>query len=795
MSLNGSGLGEGLKGSSSHSPCSYNLIGWEQQMDQLYSYFYLMLFVPGLLLNTLALWVLCRHISKKTKAVIFMINLALADLAHVLSLPLRVYYYFTHTWPFGRVVCLLCFYLKYLNMYAAIVFLVCISAQRCVFLLHPFCARRWRRRYDLLISALVWLLVGLSCSPFIIMRTTSNATASPNPGLNPYTPHTQSPMPTMQQYVSPVYTSHHPMSSQSPPKAGCFKDLPMRRLSMPLAITLMALAEMLGFVLPLAAISYSSIRIVRSLRKRRSLDTQSSSAPLSPTIRPFTSSAFFPSRQAEDQTDNQVNRQTDGEKRRALRMVLSCFSLFLLCFAPYHINFLLYLMVSQGIVSHCATRLAVHQFHPVSLCLASVSCCLNPLLYYFLTSEFRRHFSRRTSSFTSSMASSPLAITSERPTLLRERLTSMERDKTGGRGSRPKMSLPNSSCESSEDLKTYQHHVYAVVYSVILVPGLLGNVLALWVFQAYVRETKRAVVFMMNLAVADLMQVLSLPLRIYYYLNKEWPFGHTVCMLCFYLKYVNMYASIFFLVCVSVRRCELIMRPLQYNSSRHRGDIYVCVAGWLLVCLGCLPFPLLRNPHHGLTRPALRTNSSALLSSSSPLPTSNPAPVCFAELPMRPISAPAAWALLVGAELVGFILPLVLVLACACLTAGSLRERGEGAVQDQGEKRKALRMVLTCAVVFLICFAPYHITMPLDFLAKSDSLGSCALRNLVLRCHPVTLCLASLNSGLDPLMYYFTTGEFRRRFSRPDIPESFSLSRRLSCGTGECKNLTASILN
>lgn len=53
-----------------------------------------------------------------------MINLALADLAHILSLPFRIYYYFTHEWPFGRGFCLLCFYLKYLNMYAAIAFLV-----------------------------------------------------------------------------------------------------------------------------------------------------------------------------------------------------------------------------------------------------------------------------------------------------------------------------------------------------------------------------------------------------------------------------------------------------------------------------------------------------------------------------------------------------------------------------------------------------------------------------------------------------------------------------------------------
>ncbi|XP_062332305.1 probable G-protein coupled receptor 174 [Osmerus eperlanus] len=331
------------------------------------------------------------------------------------------------------------------------------------------------------------------------------------------------------------------------------------------------------------------------------------------------------------------------------------------------------------------------------------------------------------------------------------------------------MNVSNQSCGNSDDLQIYQHRVYAIIYSMILVPGLLGNVLALWVFQSYIRETKRAVVFMMNLAVADLLQVLSLPLRIYYYLIHSWPFGHSVCMLCFYLKYVNMYASIFFLVCVSVRRCELIIRPLHCTASRRRSDLCVSAAGWLLVCLGCLPFPLLRNAG----RP--------------PEPTApSPAPdtACFSELPMVPISVPAGWALMAGAELVGFVLPLVLVLACACLVARSLRDVGEG-VQDRGEKRRALRMVMSCALVFLLCFAPYHITMPLDFLAKADALGSCALRELVLRCHPVTLCLASLNSGLDPIMYYFTTDEFRRRLSRPEIPESFSLGPRPSCTPAE----------
>lgn len=75
------------------------------------------------------------------------------------------------------------------------------------------------------------------------------------------------------------------------------------------------------------------------------------------------------------------------------------------------------------------------------------------------------------------------------------------------------------NCSNTSEIIDYQHHLYAVVYSVILAPGLLGNVLALWVFRAYIRETKKAVVFMMNLAVADLLQVKILFSRISHLLS------------------------------------------------------------------------------------------------------------------------------------------------------------------------------------------------------------------------------------------------------------------------------------
>lgn len=419
MTLNASGAWEEESLANSSSRCGHNMTSWEQRMDTMYTYFYLLLFIPGLPLNTTALWVLCRHFSKKTKAVIFMINLALADLAHILSLPLRIYYYFTHTWPFGRGVCLFCFYLKYLNMYAAIVFLVCISMQRCVFLLNPFSARRWRRRYDLLISIVVWVVVGLACSPFILMRSSTSTSL----GVSIHTVYNLS-------YSLNTTSTQHPLgytklpastslsSGPSSAKVGCFKDLPIRRLPLSLAVTMMALAELFGFVIPLACISFSSIRIARSLNQRQTQSQQQNSA----TLNSLTVSRLQ-SVTSNCQSDK-YEKHMDSEKRRALRMVLSCTALFLICFAPYHLNFLLYLMVSQGIVSHCATKLAVRQFHPVSLCLASLSCCLNPLLYYFVTAEFRLHLTRRSSSFTTSLLSSPISSPTQRP--VQHRLTSME---------------------------------------------------------------------------------------------------------------------------------------------------------------------------------------------------------------------------------------------------------------------------------------------------------------------------------------------------------------------------------
>ncbi|XP_036295743.1 putative P2Y purinoceptor 10 [Pipistrellus kuhlii] len=291
----------------------------------LYATTYILIFIPGLLANSAALWVLCRFISKKNKAIIFMINLSVADLAHVLSLPLRIYYYISHQWPFQRTLCLLCFYLKYLNMYASICFLTCISLQRCFFLLKPFRARVWKRRYDVGISAVIWVIVGTACLPFPIYRSANLAN------------NTES----------------------------CFADLGYKKMNIVSFVGVITVAELAGFVIPVIIITWCTWKTTISLRQ-----------PM----------AF----------------QGISERQKALRMVFMCAAVFFICFTPYHINFIFYAMAKEDIISSCSIVKSTLYFHPFCLCLASICCLLDPILYYFMASEFRDQLSRHSSSVTRS---------------------------------------------------------------------------------------------------------------------------------------------------------------------------------------------------------------------------------------------------------------------------------------------------------------------------------------------------------------------------------------------------------
>lgn len=126
----------------------------------------------------------------------------------------------------------------------------------------------------------------------------------------------------------------------------------------------------------------------------------------------------------------------------------------------------------------------------------------------------------------------------------------------------------------------------------------------------------------------------------------------------------------------------------------------------------------------------------------------------------------------------GFLLPLLANLVCSSLVLRTLR-RPATVGHGCNSKRRVLRMILVHLAIFIICFVPYNSILFLYALVRTQALANCAIERFARTLYPITLCLASLNCCLDPVVYYFTSESFQKSLtmggkgSRPEsIPRS-----------------------
>ncbi|XP_003408358.1 G-protein coupled receptor 20 [Loxodonta africana] len=117
------------------------------------------IFLVGLVLNGLALYVFCCRTQAKTPSVMYTINLVVTDLLVGLSLPTRFAVFY------GTRGCLRCAFPHvfgyFLNMHCSILFLTCICVDRYLAIVRPDGSRRWRQpACARVVCALVWLAAG-----------------------------------------------------------------------------------------------------------------------------------------------------------------------------------------------------------------------------------------------------------------------------------------------------------------------------------------------------------------------------------------------------------------------------------------------------------------------------------------------------------------------------------------------------------------------------------------------------------------------------------------------------------
>ncbi|NWS51229.1 LPAR5 protein, partial [Chunga burmeisteri] len=206
---------------------------------------YILIFITGLMLNVMALWIFFRYLRLKSVVMIYMFNLAISDLTFTLPLPLRLYYYSNHHWPFGNTLCQVSGSVFQINMYGSCLFLTCINLDRYVAIVHPLRWRHLRRpKVAKLLCLIVWVVIFMGSIPTAIV-------------------HKQNHCEVQNQTIYLCFES--------------FSDNMWQNNLFPLVV----LAEILGFLLPLSSVTYCSIRIFQEL----CLDSQTKTVRQQKTVR------------------------------------------------------------------------------------------------------------------------------------------------------------------------------------------------------------------------------------------------------------------------------------------------------------------------------------------------------------------------------------------------------------------------------------------------------------------------------------------------------------------------------
>ncbi|NXB37925.1 GPR55 protein, partial [Eulacestoma nigropectus] len=259
--------------------------------------------------------------------------------------------------------------------------------------------------------------------------------------------------------------------------------------------------------------------------------------------------------------------------------------------------------------------------------------------------------------------------------------------------------------------------------------GLVLNTLALSVFCRFWRKQTKTSVYMISLALADVLLLLSLPLKLYSSVTM------VPGLLCSFIQapyYVNTYTSIFIIVCITVDRYICIRHPFEGRANQSpRWAVLICCFIWAAAWI--------------CSTPIFVFHKKELIT-------------CFHNMSDQTWSVP----FIVSVEIFGFLIPLAVMVFCSAQTIWILLNHKSQAKKNV-EESGSLRVIVINLVVFLVCFTPVHLGICLQCLVRHDVIVDCSLKQTISLFLQVSMTFANLNCCLDAIFYYFAAKEFRKK--------------------------------
>lgn len=293
------------------------------------------------------------------------------------------------------------------------------------------------------------------------------------------------------------------------------------------------------------------------------------------------------------------------------------------------------------------------------------------------------------------------------------------------------------------------------IHSIICILGFVGNCLVIVTYAFYKRTKSMTDVYLLNVAIADLLFVVSLPLIVYNELSS-WSMGPVACKLLRGSYSVNLYSGMLLLACISTDRYIAIVQARR--SFRLRSLPYsrlICAIVWAAALLLSFPTFYFYNwyePSH--SKDAFMDEGEGSNQTSRP-----PAYVCEFKFMDNTTARKTKVAVPSTQLAAGFFLPLLVMVFCYTAIIVTLLKA------KNFQRHKAMWVVFAVVAVFIVCHLPYNITLLYE-TAVMFELQTCEDSDILQMVKMVTQSIAYLHCCLNPVLYAFVGVKFRNHFRR-----------------------------
>lgn len=272
----------------------------------------------------------------------------------------------------------------------------------------------------------------------------------------------------------------------------------------------------------------------------------------------------------------------------------------------------------------------------------------------------------------------------------------------------------------------------AAIFCIVFVIGLLGNITVLWVLLKKMHVKNMTNLCLLNLALSDLLMVLSLPFWALYAQGHYFK-ANAMCKAMAGSYQVGFYSGILFVTLMSVDRYLVIVHAVAVLGAKMmRYGIVASLITWMVSICAALPEAIF----------AAMVEEDNITSCQR----------------IYPAGSSQKWKLFrnFGENTVGLFISLPIIAYCYFMVLMVVRKT------KNSKKDRAIKLILGIVIVFVVFWVPYNVVVFLKTLQEFDILTSCDAQSNINTAMELTEMIALTHCSVNPVIYAFVGEKFRK---------------------------------